>query len=299
MVSVSQFKIGIVIPNWNGKKFLADCLQSLAKIDYQNYLLIVVDNGSSDNSVDYVKEKFSSAIVISNKVNLGFSAAVNQGVKSALKENCDYILLLNNDTVVDSNFLKEMLVAAQENRVGIVGAKIYYYDQPKSIWYVGGRFVKWRASGQHIGWMKNDNENWKGIKKTDFITGCAMLIKKEVFDDIGLFYEPYFLTVEDLDFCYQAREKGWKIKAALDAKVWHKVSFSRQGEFSFSNGYYGTRNRLYFAFIRAKNYFGGLVLLLAVLPFRILQRSLQGNWPMVKGIILGIRDFLILKMGRY
>lgn len=291
--------IAIIIPNWNGGEFLKDCLTSLRKIESNNLFVIVVDNGSSDNSISLIKNNFSEVAVLENKENLGFAAACNQGIKYCLEKKIDYVLLLNNDTVVAPDFLDRMLEASGQDKVGIVGAKIYYHDQPKKIWFAGGRFINWRASGQHKSWMKNDQKNLCGVGDSDFITGCAMLIKKEVFQDVGFFFEPYFLTVEDLDFCYQAKKKGWKIKVALDAKIWHKVSFSRQGEFSFSNGYYGTRNRLYFAFVRTKNYFGGLVLLLMVLPIRVLQRSVQGNWQMVKGILLGIKDFLLFKMGKY
>jgi GT2 family glycosyltransferase len=289
-------KVSIVIPNWNGAKYLEECLNSLKEIAYDNYLVVVVDNGSLDNSVSVIKKKYGQVTVIENKENLGFAAAVNQGIKFSINEGCDYVLLLNNDTKVAPDFLDKMLEVFKEEKVGIVGAKIYYYDEPDKIWFAGGRFIKWRASGQHVNWMGGDKPELRGAVDSDFITGCAMLIKKEVFDDIGFFYEPYFLTVEDLDFCYQAKRNGWQIKVALDAKIWHKVSFSRQGEFSFSNGYYGTRNRLYFAFRRTKNCFGGLMLLLVVLPIRILQRSLQGNWQMVKATFLGIKDFFSNKM---
>ena len=126
-----------------------------------------------------------------------------------------------------------------------------------------------------------------------------MLIKKQVFNDIGYFYEPYFLTVEDLDFCWRARKKGWKIVVNLDSCLWHKVSASRQGEFSFSNGYYGTRNRLIFAFERTNNFLGGIILLFLIIPARIFQWTLMGRFNMVKGLILGTLDFFRKRMFKF
>jgi len=295
---MSEPLVSIIIPNWNGISFLGDCLLSLRKITYSNYKVLVVDNGSSDNSVEMIKAKFPEVIVLINKENLGFAAACNRGIKFSLEQEADFTLLLNNDTVVEPDFLDKMIMATDNKRVGIVGAKIYYFDEPKRIWFAGGRFIWWRSSGQHMFWGELDNERLAGIKDSDFITGCAMLIKKEIIYDIDYFFEPYFLSVEDLDFCYQAKKKGWLIKVALEAKIWHKVSFSRSGEFSFSNGYYGTRNRLYFAFKRAHNYLGGLTLLLIVVPIRLIQWLLQGKFKMVKGMILGIKDFSINKLDK-
>ncbi len=292
-------KISIVIPNWNGQRFLADCLDSLSKINWPDYQVIVVDNGSTDNSVGFVGEKFPKVVLIENEKNLGFASACNQGIKWALERGADYVLLLNNDTIVAPDFLTKMAeVAKQEEKIGIVGAKIYYFDQPKKIWFAGGDFVKWRASGRHRFWQKQDFSKLTGVVSSDFVTGCAMLIKKQVFQDVGYFYESYFLTIEDLEFCWRAQKAGWEIKIDLDAYLWHKVSSSRLGEFSFSNGYYGTRNRLFFAFKQTHNLTGGCILLFLVVPIRIIQWILTGRLAMVKGMVLGCLDFFRGKMGQ-
>jgi len=290
-------KISIVIPNWNGKKYLKECLDSLKKINYINYEVLIVDNGSSDDSVNFIKENYPDILYIANDKNFGFSVACNQGIKKALAEGAEAVLLLNNDTVVEENFLQKMVEVLQDEKVGIVGSKIYYYNNEKRIWYAGGNYIKWRSSGQHKYWMKMDRDSLRGVKETDFVTGCNMLIRKEVFDNNNFLFEPYFLTIEDLDFCISAKERDWKIKVNLDAKIWHKVSFSREGEFSFSNGYYGTRNRLFFAFKRKKNYLGGIILLIFVLPLRLIHWTFRGRSRMVYGIILGTRDYFLNKMG--
>lgn len=297
---MSRPKVSIIIPNWNGKKFLIDCLESLFKIDYSDYQIIVVDNGSIDGSVEFIKEEFSKVFLIENKKNFGFAAACNQGIKRAIADGADYVLLLNNDTVVSRDFLEKMIVAGEKDKkVGIVGAKIYYFDQPQKIWFAGGDFVWWRVSGKHRFWQKQEKRELKGIMPSDFITGCAMLIKKQVFEDIGYFYEPFFLSVEDLDFCWRAKKNKWKIVVDLNVCLWHKVSSSREGEFSFSNGYYGVRNRLFFAFQRTHNFLGGFVLLFFVIPLRIIQWLWQKKINSVKGLIWGTWDFFQGKSGHF
>lgn len=296
---MNQPKISIIIPNWNGLGFLPDCLKSLAKVYYGNYRIAVVDNGSSDGSVDFLKNNFPAVAVIENKINLGFAAACNQGIKYALGKGADYVLLLNNDTVVAPDFLSKMAEAAEaEEKIGLVGAKIYYFDQPEKIWFAGGKFIRWRASGKHLSWQKNDHPTLSGTRECDFITGCAVLIKKEVFSQIGFFFEPYFLTVEDLDFSYRAGRAGWKIVTALDAKIWHKVSSSRLGEFSFSNGYYGMRNRLHFA-KQNGNWLGIFVFVVLVTPLRTIQWLIQGKFKMLKGMLFGLRDFFRGRLGEF
>jgi len=291
-------KVTIIIPNWNGRGFLPDCLESLSKIDWLNYEVVVVDNGSTDGSIAFIRQNHPDTILIENQKNLGFAAACNQGIKWAFEHSADFILLLNNDTVVGPDFLTRMMGVFRELRIGIVGAKIYYYNQPNKIWFAGGKFVWWRASGKNFYWQKMDRPELTGIRLCDFVTGCAMLIKKEIFGDIGYFYEPYFLNVEDLDFCWRAKKAGWKIVVNLDAKIWHKVGASHFGEFSFINNYYGVRNRLYFAFKRSSNFLGGLVLLLFVVPARIIQGTLMGRFAMIRGMIFGCLDFFRGKMGR-
>jgi hypothetical protein len=291
-------KVFVVIPHWNHKEVLGDCLLSLRKIKYPNYEIIVSDNGSADDSQSFVQKNFPEVSLLENNKNLGFAGGCNRGIKCALERGADYILLLNNDTVVAPDFLNRLVEAAEKDRkTGIVGSKIYYYDQPQKIWFGGGDFINWRASGKHRFWQRKDSSKLSGAIKSDFITGCVFLIKKEVFQDIGRFYEPYFLTIEDLDFSWHAQKAGWKIKVDLDSRVWHKVSSSRDGEFSFSNGYYGTRNRLFFAFQRTRNFVGGSIFLFLIIPARIIQWTLSGHFPMVKGIISGCFDFLRGKLG--
>lgn len=291
-------RISIIIPNWNGRNFLNDCIDSLLRVSIKHDV-ILVDNGSNDDSVEFIRKKFPNVKILENNKNFGFAVACNQGARYALKNGAEYILFLNNDTVVSVDFLEKMLEVFNDKNIGIVGCKIFYNDQPNKIWFAGGDFITWRASGKHRCWMREDGEDLKGVRDCDFITGCAMMVRKEVFNEIGFFYEPYFLGVEDLDFCYFAKKRGWGIKINLDASIYHKVSFSREGEFSFSNGYYGTRNRLFMAFSRTKNYSGGMMLILAVIPVRLIEWIIKRRFSMIKGTFFGVVDFFKGKSGKF
>jgi len=291
-------KVLIIIPNWDGKFFLEECLSSLYKTSYDNFDILIVDNGSTDNSVEYIKGNFSKVNIIKSAKNEGFARACNKGILVALENKYDFALLLNNDTVVDRYFLNEMIKAFRnDEKIGIMSSKIYYYDEPKKIWFDGAKFVWWRSSWKFNNWQKIEKEVKNGLINSDFATGCVMLIKLDVVRDIGLLFEPYFLSYEDNDFCSRAKRKNWKIKVCLSSKVWHKVSSSRSGEYSFSNGYYGTRNRLDFAFRKSNNYIGGLFLLLIIVPVRSIQWFFMGKKEMLKGLICGVVDFLNNKMG--
>jgi len=186
-------KISIVIPNWNGQRFLADCLDFLSKINWPDYQVIVVDNGSTDGSSEFIRNDFPQVILIENRENRGFASACNQGIKWGLKCGADYVLLLNNDTVVAPDFLTKMAEAAEaDEKVGIVGAKIYYFDQPEKIWFAGGDFIQWRASGKHRFWQKQNSAELGGVEPSDFVTGCAMLVKNKFFRILAVFMNRIF-----------------------------------------------------------------------------------------------------------
>ncbi len=244
-------KVFIIILNWNGAKDTIDCLKSLENLDYPDFEILVVDNGSTDTSVSEIKNQKSKIknnfILIENKKNLGFSGGNNVGIKYALEKKADYILLLNNDTVVAPQFLEELAkVGEQDKKIGILGPKIYFYDDPKRIWFAGGSFDWFRGSA-HIGFGEIDFQKYQSEKEVGFITGCAMLVKKEVFaalgeprptgraalgraslneaerEKIGFLDERFFLYYEDTDFCLKAKKAGFKCFFAPKAKIWHKI----------------------------------------------------------------------------
>jgi len=190
---MKQPKVFFVIPHFNGKDVLKDCLESVFEIDYLGFQVIVVDNSSADGSSEFIRNDFPQVILIENRENRGFASACNQGIKWGLKCGADYVLLLNNDTVVAPDFLTKMAEAAEaDEKVGIVGAKIYYFDQPEKIWFAGGDFIQWRASGKHRFWQKQNSAELGGVEPSDFVTGCAMLVKNKFFRILAVFMNRIF-----------------------------------------------------------------------------------------------------------
>ena len=283
-------KVSIIILNWNGWEDTIECLESLYQITYPNYEVIVVDNGSEDESIEKIREyaegkikvesKFfeysgdnkpikiieytreeaeagggkeqeiddlpsnRKLILIKNEKNYGFAEGNNIGMRYALNLNPDYILLLNNDTVVDKEFLGELVkVGEGDEKIGVVGAVNYYYDDPRRIWYSGMDLIrsKLRLADIDITRNKIDNNQFARIREVDEIVGSCLMIKVEVINKIGMLYSNYFCHYEDNEWCIKAKKKGYFIYANLDSKIWHKVA-SSQKKISGFETYYTTRN---------------------------------------------------------
>lgn len=224
----------IIVLTWNGKKDTIECLDSLSRINYPNYKILVVDNASTDGTMDVIKKNYPDVEYIYNSKNLRYAGGNNVGIDFALKKNADYILLLNNDTIVESNFLQHLISTATSNPdIGIIGPKIFYYDQPGLIWYAGGKIEWWKGWIYHKGIRELDSEKYSYKMETDFVTGCCIMIKRELFEKIGKIDETYFIYGEDVDFCIRARRAGYKIFFDPDAKIWHKLSVSTGGHLSW------------------------------------------------------------------
>jgi GT2 family glycosyltransferase len=243
-------KVAIVIVNWNGQKDTIECLESLYRIDYPDYEIIIVDNHSDDDSVKRIKEFYEGGkfTIIENEENYGFAEGNNIGIQYALKNlNPKYILLLNNDTVVNVDFLKELINAGEKDaQIGILGPKIYYYDKPDVIWSAGCK-ISWKfARGIQIGSDEVDKGQYDDQKEVEYVSGSAFLIKTDVIDVIGLMDRKYFLYFEESDWTLRANHAGYKSLYVPTAKIWHKVSRSGGGISKPTGLYYITRNRWIF-----------------------------------------------------
>ena len=240
----------VIILNWNGLNDTVECLNSLKRVEYDNFKIVVIDNGSRKEEAVYISKKFKSITVIKNERNLGYCKANNQGIELAMEKNADYILLLNNDTVVKSNFLNILVEYAEKYPdIGILNPKILYYKSNK-IHSMGGKIFYLLGMFRNIGKGKN-SENYKDVIDPEFATGCAMLIKREVIKKVGMLDPIYFAYCEDADFSLRAKRKGYKIRVIPSAIIFHKKSatsgFAGSDRLSNLQAYLKARNGIIFA----------------------------------------------------
>jgi len=253
-------RVSIIVLNWNGWKDTVECLRSLGKIAYPNYEVVVVDNGSTDDSRRHLKNFRSRALTpkfIFNKKNLGFAGGNNTAIRRILKKDkSDYILLLNNDTVVDKDFLGRLVkVSREEKRAAILGPKIYYYrykGKRDVIQSVGCRVNLYLGKFPSVEALdRPDTHQINKPQSVDFVTGACLLIKTKVIKRIGLLNEEYFLLFEDTDWCLRAKKAGYSVWYVPKSIVWHKTSRSFKNN-RVSQVYYYTRNLFWLEFEHAR-----------------------------------------------
>lgn len=256
--------IAIIIVHYGNIETTVNCLSSISNLTNVSNLILVNNSQASIGKI--IKEKFKWITVINNPKNLGYAAALNIGIKSALKTNPQFILILNNDIIVRKNFLKELLSYCQKHQVDVVGPKIL--DQHGHIWFDGGEIDKNRFTAGHK----------KG--KIDFLSGCCLLINKRVFDKIGFFDEQYFMYYEDVDFCLRARKVGFKLGIAEKAIVYHQIKKNEKQKKLME--YYLARN--HFLFLKKHAPFFVKIRELIRLPKTIRQHYQKKEFSALAGI---------------
>lgn len=209
-------KVFVIILNYNGNRSIVRCLSSVYRSSYKNFEVVVVDNASTDGSLEMVRAKFSRAHVIMNGFNVGFATGNNVGIRFALEKFADYVFILNNDAYLEHDSLEKMVSYMQNKKnVGIVSPTIFSGND-RHIWFVGG-IIDWlRMKSAHLTVVDSKNPH-----EIEYACGCAMLVSNAVFKEIGLFDERFFLYYEDTDFCIRARKKGFKIMLVPTAEVFH------------------------------------------------------------------------------
>lgn len=238
-------KICIVIVNYNGAEYQNEALESLYAMSGQDFDIVIVDNHSSDNSIELAASKYPRLIILKQQENKGFAGGCNKGIDYSVSMGYQYTLLINNDVIADKLLLSELLKYADESTITV--PKIYFFDRPDVLWYAGGE-IRWnRLETHNIGYGEKDQGQYDTRREVDFLNGCCMLVHNAVFSEIGKFDENFFMYFEDTDFGLRALEAQKKIVYVPSAKLWHKVSSSTGGEDSKSQVYYMNRNRLYFA----------------------------------------------------
>ena len=267
--------VSIVIPNLNGIKYLPRCLSSIQKQSFKKLETIVVDNGSTDGSVEFVKARFPQTIIIENKKNKGFAKANNQGIQIAKGE---YIATLNNDTEVDRDWLKHLVAEAgsSEDHAGMWAPKILSMQPQGQIDSVGGLIIYRDGIAKGRGRLKEDAGQYNNIKEILSPSACSALYRRNMLDEIGYFDEDFFAYCEDTDLGLRARRAGWKAISVPEAVVYHHYS-GTGGEYSDIKAFLVERNHLWVAW---KNF---PLTWIAVLPFYIILRYVIQFYGIISG----------------
>jgi hypothetical protein len=312
----------IVIVNWNNSRDTIECIDSVLKINYPDYKIILVDNNSEDDSLEKIKNwivdkniyfaEYDSMlnkikdtgnlseikiIIVKNNYNAGFAGGSNLGIKLALKDNVDYVWLLNNDTVVEKNSLIEMVkLAESDSKIGIIGSKLMSYYEKNKIQDIGGWLtLSSYITGRYYGHDTIDKEEYNKIIEPDYIKGASMLINLNLIKDIGLMNEDYFLYWEETDYCIRAKRNHWKLYYCPTSIVWHKEGATTKKGSKIAVYYY-TRNSLIFY----KRFFPIQFLIIFIFGFlfKILKRLINKDVYSIKYIIKAYIDFVFHRYGR-
>jgi hypothetical protein len=232
-----------LILNYNGAQDTIECVQSLKETSYNNVDIIVIDNGSTDDSENIIRSAHQDITIVQTGSNLGFCGGNNFGINIAIKRNPKYILLLNNDTIVEPNFLEPMVSALEcDEKATVAGGTICYYPEKEKVWYAGGKFVFWRASSFSYYSGKNIKRvNKLRTQKVSFITGCMMLIRAQVLRAVGFLDEKYFMYFEDAEFSLRMIHAGFHLLYVPQSRIYHKIHNRNDQLLPM---YYTVRNRL-------------------------------------------------------
>lgn len=227
--------VGIVVLNYNGSEVLPGLLESLDRLTYPRFRVFLVDNASTDDSLEFARSYQSAAPmeIIANAENLLFSGGNNVGIQSALEWGADYVLLLNNDTIVPPGLLTELAGFMDDHpERGIAGPMIHFREPEGTVWFAGGHVLTWWGIVRHRGIRSKDVGQFSRPVEVDYVSGCALMARREVFQRIGLLDRSFPMYYEDTDFCFRARKEGFRCWFVPTEPVVHLVSAAAGGQTS-------------------------------------------------------------------
>jgi len=269
--------VDVLVLNWNNWKDTNECLASLQGLDYDNWKVIVLDNGSTDGSVECIRRHFPEVEVMELGENLGFAKGNNAGIRLALERGAEYVWLLNNDTTVDPNALRALVERADTDpKIGAVGSAIYSMGEPSHLQAWGGGHVSWLGRSHHFTGPVRD-------ERVQFLTGASLFLRCSAVRQVGLLDEGFFMYWEDADYCFRMRRAGWNLAVSGDSRVWHKEqgTVGKQSErldFQFSK----SAVRFY-----KRNSDIPLLPITITVFLRIAKRVVAGDWKAVRAVFRG------------
>lgn len=264
-----------VLLNWNNWRDTAVCLTSIQQQHYKNHEVIVVDNGSTDDSVLHLRRQFPSLTLIETGKNLGFSAGCNIGIQRAFTNAAEFVWLLNNDTTVDCDALRLLVAKADsDGRIGAVGSAIYSAQEPQ-------RLLAW--GGGHINFLLGRSRHFlKPVpdEDLDYITGASLLLRRTALESVGTLDEGFFFSWEDADLGLRLRQAKWKLAVAGNSKIWHKETASLRGQNAVLDTYFNEAASRFFrkhALVPQIPVYIGAAL-------RVTKRLIAGDWERARAV---------------
>jgi GT2 family glycosyltransferase len=237
----STQRVAIVLLNWNNADDTLACVESLSRLRYRDFRIVIVDNFSRPSDYLELKSRCGDGLILRQKRNLGFAGGCNAGMRWALRNGFQYVWLLNCDTVVDSESLGELVRAMDGDRsIGVVGGIMYYWNEPERIQIAAGSIDPETGRGGVLGLDQLDIGQFSGIRDTDYVCGGTLLAKSAAIKEVGLLDERFFMYYEDTDWGVRMRQRGWRVVSTSAAKAWHKAraSAGKKQPYFIQHGYF-------------------------------------------------------------
>lgn len=291
-------RVAIIVTSCNRREDTLECLSSLAGLTYSNHFILLADQASSDGTPEAVRAEFPGVTVLQNPVNDGFTGGANRGIRASLAGDADYVLLLNNDTIVARDILEELVAAAEADpAIGAIGPLMLCYEEPEVVWSAGGQ-VGPRGESIMVGAGRSGAEFGETPFAAQFVAGCGLLARRQMLEEIGLLDQQFFIYYEETDLCARASRAGWKILTAPGALLWHKVS-GTTGTASLFTLYYMRRNvLLYLERNAAHPLFARLAATADSLRLILVWLLRDRDWPRAYALMCAVLDYWVGRRGR-
>jgi len=280
-----------IILNWKQPQATLECVAALKAMSYPQLEILIIDNGSGEDSKNYLQQNLSDTLTIFLPQNLGFARGCNVGLAFAAKNQFDYALLINNDAFPAPSMLHK-LIDKVENDIALLSPKIYYEAEPNRIWFAGGKQHPILLELRDTGRKEFDNPKWQHSKDVDYLLGTCLLVNLDIISSIGFLDERFFMYYEDLDWSIRVRQAGYRLRLVSEAHLYHRVALSTGGLDSPTRRYYLAKSSFLFWRTHAHKGIPAAIIIFRLLSiikttFRLLT---QGKYQSAKSHLLGLKD---------